>query len=97
MTEFLATYLEPLLAFITGGGLFSVVSMKYGKKQAEANAMKAVQEVYQETIKDLRASNDYLKNEITSLRETVTQNSTDIAILQRYKCTVLECSLRKTE
>lgn len=53
MTEFLSTYLEPILAFVSGGGLFTLVSMKYSKKQAEANAMKAVQEVYQSTIKDL--------------------------------------------
>lgn len=97
MAEFIATYLEPILAFITGGGLFSIVTLKYGRKEAEASAMKAVQEVYQETIKDLRANNDYLKNEINSLRETVTRNSTDIAQLQRYKCTVLDCSLRKSE
>ena len=90
MTEFLSTYLEPILAFVSGGGLFTLVSMKYSKKQAEANAMKAVQEVYQSTIKDLRA-------EISTLRETVSQNTKDISQLQRYKCTVLECSLRKTE
>lgn len=97
MTEFLSTYLEPILAFVSGGGLFTLVSMKYSKKQAEANAMKAVQEVYQSTIKDLRDTNDYLKAEISTLRETVSQNTKDISQLQRYKCTVQECSLRKTE
>lgn len=97
MTELLSTYLEPILAFISGGGLFSVISMKYSKKQAEANAMKAVQEVYQSTIKDLRDTNDYLKIEISTLRETVSQNTKDISLLKRYKCTVLDCNLRKTE
>lgn len=53
MIEFITQNLETLLAFITGGGLLSFATLKYTRKQAEANAMKAGQEVYQEsTLKD---------------------------------------------
>jgi len=54
MQDFLTAYLEPILTFIAGGGIVSLVKWRSIKKEAEAQAMKAVQDVYQETIKDLR-------------------------------------------
>ena len=42
---------QTILTFVLGGGLVSfltaIITMKYTKKQAEANAMKAMQDVYQ--------------------------------------------------
>ena len=71
MIEFFTQNLETLLAFITGGGLLSFATLKFTRKQAEANAMKAVQEVYQETIKDLREDKAEMNKEIQELRERV--------------------------
>ena len=48
----LSSYLEPILLFISGGGFAAIFTIKYTRKSAQANAMKAVQEVYQETIQD---------------------------------------------
>ena len=104
ITEFLTVYLEPILLFISGGGLATVFSVKYTRKTAQANAMKAVQDVYQETIHDLRLDKEIMKREnmemrdqIYNLEKTVKQNCIDIRELKSYKCIVMNCKNRKTE
>lgn len=104
MPELITNYIEPILAFITGGGLLSFLTMKFTRKQAEAEAMKAVQDVYQETIKDLREDKELIKKEntdmrlqITELEKKVKQNCIDIKELQSYKCIVENCKERRIE
>lgn len=104
MQEFLTTYLEPIILFISGGGLATIFTVKYTRKTAEANAMKAVQDVYQETIKDLqndkrlmKEDNLELRKEVNALQSKVRENSKDINSLKRYKCTVMDCALRKKD
>lgn len=97
MTEIITTYLEPFLLFVTGGGLASLISIKYTRKTAQADAMKAMQDVYQETIQDLRNDKEEMKKEIAELKKEVHQNSEDIKTLKSYKCTALDCKLRKRE
>lgn len=104
MLELITNYIEPILAFITGGGLLSFLTMKFTRKQAEAEAMKAVQDVYQETIKDLREDKELIKKEntdmrlqITELEKKVKQNCIDIKELQSYKCIVENCKERRIE
>lgn len=97
MTEFFETYLMPIITFIGGGGAVYFINWRSIKKQAEAEAMKAVQDVYQETIADLRADKEEMKKELSELRELVRQNTKDINILKTYKCTVLDCKLRKKD
>ena len=93
-----------ILTFISGGGLASFFTVKYTRKTAEANAMKAVQDVYQETIKDLRSDKDIMKKEnmemrdkINNLQNTVKQNCIDIRELKSHKCVVVDCKNRKRE
>lgn len=102
--ELLKLYFEPILLFISGGGLAAFCTVKYTKKQAQANAMKAVQDVYQETIKDLREDKELIKKEntdmrlqITELEKKVKQNCIDIKELQSYKCIVENCKERRIE
>lgn len=104
MQDFLITYLEPLLLFISGGGLATVFTVKYTRKTAQANAMKAVQDVYQETIKDLREDKELIKKEnsemrlhILDLEKKVQQNSIDIKLLQDFKCIMSDCRERRRE
>lgn len=104
MGEFILTYIEPILLFISGGGLATVLTVKYTRKTAQADAMKAVQDVYQETIQDLRADKDLMKkenhemrNQISNLEKIVKQNSKDIRSLKTFKCVVMDCKLRKKE
>ena len=97
MIEVLLQNIDTLLAFVTGGGVLSFATLKFTRKQAEADAMKAVQEVYQETIKDLREDKEHLGKEISDLREKVAAIYNQLASLRRYKCIDLDCKLRKND
>jgi len=104
MNEFFTAYLDSILTFITGGGLAAVLAVKYTRKTAQADAMKAVQDVYQETIQDLRTDKEIMKKEnlemkgqISSLEKIVEQNCADIRELKTYKCIVVDCKNRKKE
>lgn len=95
MIEFITQNLETLLAFITGGGLLSFATLKFTRKQAEANAMKSVQEVYRGTIEDLRSENKYLRDEIAELRKEVAEIRKKQNELYKLKCTKLDCQHRE--
>ncbi len=69
MDTFLMTYLESIILFISGGGLATIFTVKYTRKTAQADAMKAVQEVYQETIQDLRSDKEIMKKENMEMKE----------------------------
>ena len=97
MIELISNYTEPILAFLTGGGLLSFVTLKFTRKQAEADAMKDVQDVYQETIKDLREDKDRLGDELKTLRDEVADIYKQLRELRQYKCIVIDCKMRKTE
>jgi len=104
LQEILLTYVEPILSFIVGGGLSAFLSIKYTRKTAQADAMKAVQDVYQETIQDLRSDKEIIKKEnlemkeqISELENKVKQNSIDIEELKSYKCVLIDCKKRKRQ
>lgn len=98
---------QTILTFVLGGGLLSfitaILTMKYTKKQAEANAMKAVQDVYQELIDDmraemksLRADRENMRTEMTKMKEEIGTNRQLYNELKPYKCTDLSCIKRKS-
>lgn len=60
-----------VLTLICGGGWF--VFYRANKRIKEGEAFKTEQEVYQETIKDLKESCDYIKTDRNLLREENTQ------------------------
>lgn len=97
---------QTILTFVLGGGLLSfitaIITLKYTKKQAEANAMKAVQDVYQELIgdmrseiKSLREDRESLKVEMSKMKEEISNNRQLYNELKPYKCTDLSCIKRK--
>jgi hypothetical protein len=58
--------LNYIMVFLFGGGLVGTtafVTIKYTKKRAEADAMKAMQDVYQEMITDQRSYINSLKQD----------------------------------
>lgn len=103
MLNLLTQNLDTLLAFVSGGGLLTLITVRATKKKAEAHAMRAVQEVYQETIKDLREDKAQMKREneefrqrMTELQQKVNQLSLEMASIRKHKCTVVNCKLRQT-
>lgn len=98
---------QTILTFVLGGGLVSfltaIITMKYTKKQAEANAMKAMQDVYQGLINDLRtditdmrSERKDLRLEIDKIKSEVENNRRICDELKPYKCTDLTCIHRKS-
>lgn len=93
--EFLQQNLPVILTFLGSGGLISWATKKYTIKSAEAKAMKDVQDVYQETVKDLREDKDLLKADIRELQLIVNKLTQDIEEIRNYECVVIDCALRK--
>ncbi|WP_163264697.1 hypothetical protein [Dysgonomonas sp. 216] len=96
--------MDTIIAFLSGGGLLTVITARATKRQAEAHAMKAVQEVYQETIKDLRTDKDKMREDNAEMREMVDkleirvrEISIEVGKLKRYKCTVVGCAARRKD
>lgn len=88
------SYLPEILTFIAGGGISSLVSIKFVKQQARADVSKAVQVVYQGIIDDLTADKERMKLEMQDLRTTCEQNSRDIEALKEQKCSRKDCKTR---
>lgn len=104
MKEIFEIYLMPIITFVGGGGAVYLINWRSIKKQAEAEAMKVVQDVYQQTISDMKADkedmktdNSELKKTVAELQREVNQNTKDINQLKQFKCVVLDCKLRKRE
>lgn len=104
MQSFFETYIMPILTFIGGGGAVYLINWRSIKKQAEAEAMKVVQDVYQQTIADMKADKEEMRKEnndmhikINELQKEVYQNTKDIDALKSYKCVVMDCKLRRRE
>ncbi len=73
-----------ILGLLFAGGLSSFFTLKYTKQKAQADAMLSVQDVYQETIIDLRADKTILKEErdqarsdFDEIKKMVEQNTKD--------------------
>lgn len=65
MNEFLGY----LVSAVASGSIAWIATIKWTRKQAEADAMESVQNVYQELIEDLKRDREELKQENAQLRE----------------------------
>ncbi|MFT3753678.1 MAG: hypothetical protein QM800_12670 [Paludibacter sp.] len=81
-----------VVSILFSGGLGGFITLKFTKQKAQADAMASVQDVYQETITDLRTDKTLLKEErdqaradFTALAQTVEQNTKDIEAMKREK------------
>lgn len=90
--------LTGLVALVSGGGLSALILLPISRKKFQAEAMKEVQDVYQETVADLRADKRLMKEELTDLSNRVTnldnqlrQNTIEIVKLKRNECIRFSC------
>lgn len=60
-----------IISALVGGGLSVPFTLKFARRKADADAMKAVQEVYQEALDDLRKEKNFQKEEIIELRTQI--------------------------
>ena len=107
MTETIITAV--VTAFCTGG-LTWLFTLRYTRKQAEADAMKSVQEVYQKLIEDLKSDRQDLKKRFDELdnkykevlhkcnemEKEIRQNYRVMDTMKPFLCGVKGCLQRKS-
>ncbi len=73
----------PIVSAIIGGGATWLVTIKYTRKQAEADAMQHFQTAYQGLINDLKADRSDLRQERDSLADTIKKMEQRVNELER--------------
>lgn len=68
---------------VTSGSLSWIFTLKYTRKQAEGDAMRSVQGVYQSLIEDLKHDREELREENNGMRERFTELETQISQLKK--------------
>jgi predicted RNase H-like nuclease (RuvC/YqgF family) len=97
-----------LISMIVGGGGIWLFTIKSTREKARAEAMKEVQDVYQETITDLREDKRLLKEEkdgliveINEMKQSIYSLKKDVEQLKmknmREKCLNFACKERIIE
>ena len=63
--------ITPIVTLVLGGGVAWLFTIKYTRRQAEADAMQHFQTVYQGLIKDLQEDRTDLRQERDNLADTI--------------------------
>lgn len=88
------TIISTLTSALCSGGLTWIFTIRYARKQAEADSMKSVQEIYQGLVEDLKKEREDLKTEIEKLKVTVENNTRDINAMRPKLCGKANCVSR---
>lgn len=88
------TIISTFMSALCSGGLTWLFTIRYARKQAEADSMKSVQEIYQKLVEDLKTEREELKAEIDKLKVTVENNTRDINAMRPKLCGKVSCSIR---
>ncbi|MGM9817177.1 MAG: hypothetical protein ACI304_09025 [Lepagella sp.] len=89
----LLTIIVPIITLILGGGIGWIFTIKYTRRQAEADAMQHYQTAYQGLITDLQEDRKALREEILELKDRINKleegqekNANVIKQLARMAC-----------
>lgn len=83
-----------LVTAISTGGLTWLFTLRYTRKQAQADAMKSVQEVYQELITDMKKDRQELKASNEELKKRIDDVDNQYKEVLR-KCNEMERAIKK--
>jgi phosphoenolpyruvate carboxylase len=61
-------WISTVIAFITGGGLIGLLTLKSTKKKSDADALKSIQEVYNSFLEDFKDQANHMRGEIKDLK-----------------------------
>jgi phosphoenolpyruvate carboxylase len=62
-------WISTAIAFITGGGLIGLLTLKSTKKKSDADALKSIQEVYNSFLEDFKDQANHMRGEIKDLKD----------------------------
>lgn len=71
------------ISLLLGGGIAWIFSIKYTRRQAEADAMQHFQIVYKEMINDLKEDRENIREELTKLKEQQREDSAKLKELEQ--------------
>ncbi len=80
MNEILLT---ALVTLVTGGGLGSLVTLRWSRMSAKNEAQKGMQDIYQELMDDLKRDRDFYKEQSEQLREQIATLNLKVEQLER--------------
>jgi vacuolar-type H+-ATPase subunit I/STV1 len=61
-------WISTIIAFVTGGGLIGLLTLKSTKKKSDADALKSIQEVYNSFLEDFKEQASGMRDEIKMLK-----------------------------
>ncbi|MCA6042157.1 hypothetical protein KFX61_15160 [Bacteroides thetaiotaomicron] len=107
MTE---TIITAIITALCTGGLTWLFTLRYTRKQAEADAMKSVQEVYQGLIEDLKNDRQELKKRFdevdnkykevlqkcNEMEKAIRRNTRAMDTMKPFLCGVKNCPHRES-
>jgi archaellum component FlaC len=62
-------WISTIIAFVTGGGLIGLLTLKSTKKKSDADALKSIQEVYNSFLEDFKDQANHMRGEIKDLKD----------------------------
>jgi predicted nuclease with TOPRIM domain len=65
----LNTIIQTIIAFIVGGGITAIITLRSTKKKSDADALKSIQEVYNSFLEDFKEQANHMRGEIKELKE----------------------------
>lgn len=99
MNDIISLVITSLVTLVTSSGLTALITSRSVRQRAKADAMKAVQDVYQETINDLRQDRQLQREEferqVSSLKTDIGALQKEVDELKKLKCYDLQCPHRK--
>lgn len=99
MNDILTLIISSTVSLIVGGGLTGILTARSVKTKARADAMQSVQDVYQETINDLRKDRSLQREEFTAqiqdLKARIEEMRRDVDNLKKLRCYKLDCPERQ--
>lgn len=94
MDAIIEIIITSVISAVGSGSLVWVATAKYTRKQAEADAMKSVQDVYQELIEDLKSDRENLKTEMGQLKLDLHNLQLEVAYMKPALCGKPDCTHR---
>ena len=86
--ELINSIIPCIASLLTGGGLSWIFTIRYTRKQEEANATKTSQEIYQALITDLNSDRGRLIEEKDQLRGELTETQRQVKRLDQRSNTL---------
>lgn len=78
LTDHIFQLIGCLVSAAASGGLTWIATLKFVRRQANADAMKSVQDVYQELVEDIKKDREELRDETKTLHDSYEEKTREL-------------------